>query len=244
MIARLRRRYMTLLELMIALSLTVALLIILGYFYRQAAWLDDESERIQKVSFQSRYVETRLMQVIPMIERYYYANGDTKNAHYYFFSDNGFGGGSSGGGSSLVFVYKTYADVNLNYAFRALGRLFIDKNNRLMLATWSAPETWEEMSPTKAKLEVLLENVKDLKFQFFNPPAKNQKKADDQLKPLKELVPSAEGWLDEWKQENHFLPPLMKMMVTYKPLKEEQTVTYAFPLPQSTKMIVYEQNQE
>ena len=237
-----KKRYMTLLELMIASSLTIALLVILGYFYRQSIFLDQTGEILQKASFQSRYVETRLMQVIPMIERHYFANHDTHNAHYYFFSENDLGGLSTNGSSSLVFVYETDSDIKPKNSVRALGRLFVDKHSRLILATWPSPEIWETVPPTKAKLEVLLENVTDLKFNFYNPPSRDRKKSI--VTPLKDevAVEPTNEWPSEWKQEYHYLPPLMKIMVTYKPLgkQEGQTSTYAFPLPKSTKIIVYE----
>ncbi len=235
-------RYMTLIEVLIATSLTILLLSVLGYFYRQTAWLDKETNRQQKEGFQQRYVETRLMQVIPNIERqFFYRNKE----HFYFFTDNELGTLSTGDYSSLLFVYKTNTDIKTDQSVQTLGRLFVDKNQRLCLASWSSPEMWEPSPPLQARMEVLLDHVTSLHFSFFVPPEKDRSKIEKNLKGSRKerkVEPSAD-WIPEWKYEYQQLPPLMRIIVTQKfdHRDDSKETTFAFPLPNSTKVVFYEQ---
>lgn len=239
------KRYMTLLELLIAAGLTALLLTTVAYFYRQVTLLNQQSELEQKKSFQRRYAEARLMKVIPSIEREY----NIKSKHYFaFFTDNDLGLFLPGS-PSLVFIYYTSTDLKPEQAVRMVGRLFLNKQHQLQLASWPSPDIWGTTTPPLAKLETLLDNVDSLQFKFYNPPKRQRDKIDKNFKeqPPTADLESQEQWVSEWKQEYQRIPPMIKIIIKQpenSPISGQDTqleTTFAFPLPNSSKVIIYEQ---
>lgn len=60
-----RRQFFTLLETLIAMTLTIAVLTTMAYFYKQIDAINNAGEILQKESFKMRYVEDRLMAIFP-----------------------------------------------------------------------------------------------------------------------------------------------------------------------------------
>lgn len=165
-----KARYMTLLELLIGMALMAVLLTSLTYFYQQIDSLNKESERTQKESFHLQYVESRLAQVLPKTIR------ETPKAKSFVFQSSGdLNGLLADHQPSLLFQYATGTDLNSGLAVTALGRLFLDKQHRLCLVSWTDPafQKWDDKNP-EARLEVLMENVKSVNFKFYVAPERDR----------------------------------------------------------------------
>lgn len=280
--SKIRRHYMTLMELLIATTLTMLLLVALATFYQQVEMLDTESERLQKENFQLRYVENRLSQIIPntLSEKNFKS---IKNFH--FFTSGDLNGLLAAGKPSLVFVFDSGVSFNdKKTAERALARLYLDPQHHLCLAIWPSTEAkskWQEGHVEVSK-EILLENVADLSFEFYvaperdrslflkksnqtateasetTPPATPEDKKKDSKPKRKEnitlanedlhqnipLLPtSAQSWVPEWRREYQSLPAMIKIHVTLMQKDKEGNsiqVIFAYPLPYSPQLIVYE----
>lgn len=168
----LKKRYMTLLELLIGMSLTMGLLSILAFFYYQIDQINTASEKTQKEIFHLQYVENRLNHVIPHIIA-------GKPNHFYFFTSTTSHGIFADASPSLIFQYETGTDLDDSRAVTALGRLFLDRNNRLCLATWPDPTDGENdpatlLEQSTARIEVLLEKVVSVGFQFYVAPDRDR----------------------------------------------------------------------
>lgn len=161
-------RCMTLLELIIGMTLASLLLVMLTDFYFQVSTLNINSEQAQKESFKVRYVENRLSKILP-------AALEKVNGHFYFYTSNDLNGLLADKMSSLVFLYDAGISDDPLRSGPSLGRLYLDKQGRICLATWPDPKDWEKNSiPPKAHTEVLLEGIKELKFLFYVAPERDR----------------------------------------------------------------------
>jgi len=239
---RKKRSFFTLLELLIGLTLSIALLTTLSYFYREIDWLGRKGEQLQKENFQMRYLQNRLAQILPFT----LSENDLKKEFYFFYTSGDLHNLLAPNLPSLVFVFDSGPSLDTQRAHHSLGRLYVDKQNQLILATWSSPEMWKTQQPSSIHKEILLDHVKGLSFHFYNPPERDRSKIKEQLPQQK--IPNSEEpdrkgeWLSEWRQEYGFLPTMIKVHLVREALAgKEEKVTYAFPLPRSSKLIVYEE---
>lgn len=185
----LKKRFMTLLEMLIGMALTMALLTTLTFFYQMIDQLNTASEKAQKEIFHVQYAENRLSQVLTE------AIAEKQKNHLYFYTSGDLGGLFATGSPSLVFQYETGTDLDDSRAVTALGRLFLDKQNRLSLATWPDPTderpdainlSIADKKTSKAKVEVLLENVSSLRFQFYVAPDRDRSLLNQKNSPAPE----------------------------------------------------------
>lgn len=158
-----KRTYFTLLETLIALFILSILLVVIFTFFRDLSSLSVAGKGAQKESFQMRYLETRLAYIF---ERTHNEKDKKSNRVYFYtqpqnsdFSDS----------TSLIFTYENEVRKDPTFSGNVLGRLFLDKRGKLRLMTWpiTLNETHQHMHQ-----EVLLDNVKSLKFRFYAAPAR------------------------------------------------------------------------
>jgi len=210
------KRPFTLLELMIAMGLVTLLISILGFSYRQITEVNRLMDLKMEEAFEKRYAEMRLGKVLPSIkEGTFFRTGaslpfekeDTKNIFFEF--DN-------------CFKYDS------TLSGLVVGRLFLDKKGRLLLALLPGSDRWDEEASLKAHFEVLLDEVDTLSWEFYVPPKKRSKYG------LADLPDEAWGkWHDTWNY--NVLPALVRLRMKRK---GEET-TFAYPLPESELHVVY-----
>lgn len=164
----LQRRFMTMLELLIGMALTMALLSALTFFYQQITQMNAISEKTQKEIFHLQYAENRLSQVLTK------ALGES-TSELKFYTAGSLSGILSDNNPSLVFQFETGTNLDNSLAVSAIARLFVDKQNRLCLATWPDPAEWSNIGETlKPRIEILLENVESIKFLFYVAPERDR----------------------------------------------------------------------
>lgn len=250
---KLKKRSFTLLEALIALALTSIILVSVMTIFRQISQISRVSEGLQQETFRLRYLENRLSQIFP---RTVPATAKTKD-FYFFTSQNSPG---------VVLSYDNGVSKQKEFSNNVLGRFFLDpQTRRFYLATWPSPQRWLPGSLPPIKLEVLLEDVQELSWEFFVPPdkgwkpklagengsaetPKNGEKEDKKEKgkgkeqpekteqsPQKPPVDGA--WIAEWRQEYKLLPGLIRLKV----VSRNKTHQYIFPLSQTERQIVYTQ---
>lgn len=238
------KRPVTLLEVLISIVLTIIVLTTLTFFYRQVSFIGAEVDKVNADNFRLRYVETRLADILPKV-----VAENTVNKDFVFFSidDDHLNKPES---QSLIFTFENGVSLDKEISNHALGRLYVDKGDNLMLAYWPSPKRWENGVLPHLKKEVLLENVKTIRFEFFIPPDKSAKKdLPEQLQKnnggkSKEVVegkpiPSPTGdWSRQvWLKEYETLPAIVKVFID---LKEGKTMEFAFPLANVKEHVIYE----
>lgn len=232
------KRYVTFLELLIAMALTSLILTVLFYFYRDIDWLNQDMENSQKEAFNLSYVQNRLSDVLPNA-----VSPRTTENDFFFYTSTDAGGLLKGGNPSLVFTYNFGANRDPQYANHVLGRLYVDTHHNLCLATLPSPARWSPMVNLKIKNEILMENVESLAFQFYVPPQKESSQAGNKapkgtiIKNTSSDIQPKDAWHRDWKSEYNQLPSIIKVVLKIK--GKERPVAFAFPLPSSEFVILY-----
>jgi hypothetical protein len=160
---KIKRRCATLLELLIAMSLTMLIMAALAYFYRQINNINQEAEVQQTKLFKQLYLSTRLNNVLPKIQ-----SPTSKNT--YFFTTSA---AMQEGAPSLIFSYNNGVQLDPLFSNNVLGWIFVDKQHRLCLAVWPSDDRWEESKLPPIKCEILSDNVSKVEYRFFSPPKRN-----------------------------------------------------------------------
>lgn len=224
-----RKSFFTLLELLIALSLTLALLSTLLFFYRIITLSNSSWEKKENEQQLLRYVEARLIYCLSR------ASVD-KNKNEIAIDFHTVESTSPWGQSSLpalLFCFDNGIKRDKKLSNDTLGLLFVDKHGNLTLSFWPAPIQWEnEPAPPMRQSELLLTGVKELRFRFFSAINKEEKtsQADQQQKD----IPShTSQWLKEWKK----LPHIVYVDIT----AGEETMTFAIPIAKAQPFITYKE---
>lgn len=138
-----KQRRITLLEVLIALSLTVVVLSAMMWGYRTVMEVGSKADRERQEAFRWSYVQFRLAEVLPLAQN-----------NPFYLSQKG-----------LVFQYNNAADLDKDFGNEVIARLYVDERKRFCLALMPAQKRWNE--EPLIKQEVLLENVDEVHFRFF-----------------------------------------------------------------------------
>jgi hypothetical protein len=214
-----QKRAATLIEVLIATCLTVIVLSTLTYFYQQITMISLEIDEVKQEDFYLRYIDSRLVNTLPMAL-------SPKKSDFVFFSfeqDEM----SLPGTESLVFSFVNGVMLNPLFANHVVARLFVDKEERLMLAYWPSRSKWIKGEKPPMKKEILQEGVKGLKFAFFAPP--DGSIADQ---PIEKGSWRTQPWLQEFNR----LPAMVKIEVDMGDGSDKRQFIY--PLPQCSCHII------
>lgn len=209
-----RFRPAVLIEVLISMALAGLLLtVLLGYFAEMSKAGRLVAESRQELA-EERYVQTRLSQVfhrslVPL----------SKGKRVVFFTKEA--AGQMTEGPSLVFSYDNGAVINPIFSNVVLGRLFVDGEQRLCLATWPLYRRYQPGETIPMQKEVLLDGVHQLEFSFFHP--------------MGDAPGSAEFLTEEevahWPIELTSLPVLLTLNIN----RAGKPLSFSFPLPNSKK---------
>lgn len=228
-----RKRHVTLLEVIIALALTVLILSTLTYFYQQVEMTGRAIDQIEEENFKWRFLENRLINMIP---RTVSPSNKLKDFVFFTASEDSL---TKQGNTSLIFTFESDVKLEKGFAFHAIGRLYLDKKDRLIFAYWPTPKWWKNDEAPLPKKEVLLEGVESLEFEFFIPPDKGKKEKEPANSKEPVLEPEPKGswrkgtWLLDYKQP----PALVKVIIKLKTGEQKTFILYVL---KSKKPIVYE----
>lgn len=227
---------MTLIEVLIAMVLTVLVLTTLMFFYQQISFISTDIDKVKAEHFHLRYVENRLSNILPRA-----INEKDKARDFVFFSLNDEGIGLSGS-QSLIFTFDNDVKRDGIFSNHVIARLYLDKQGRLTLAYWPSPKRLTDIHAIPMKKEILFEGADSLAFEFFIPPGKASEakltKASDN--PIPE--PRGDWRRQLWSKEFQMLPAIVKVIVGVKEDKDKtkQTITFAFPLVNSLTSVIYD----
>ncbi len=231
-----RKLKMTLLEMLIAIGLLSILLTTVLGIYQNMNWLQQEIGNSQKRKFNLLYVQYRLAEVLPLARAKQKEAVGKKPHDFYFYTMDA---DHNSRFQSLVITYDNGISTP-DFSNEVIGKLFVDKENRLCLVTWPAIE--RESGPhIPMRKEVLLENVEEIGFAFYLAP-----RTSKETNPIDATVEKLyNAWhlqwpLDGMNPDEVSLPPLMRMLVKVSKEKgESETFLFAFLLPYSEQHIEY-----
>lgn len=231
---------MTLMEVLVAMVLTAALMTVLMYFYREAAELNKLNDRAIQESFQVRYIDNRLSEVFSHL-----IPEQDKKRPFYFFTTKALSDAGVADGKALIFGYNNGVKKNPQFSSDVLGVLFLDRFQRLSLITTTAPINWENGIDHLNK-EILMENVKNLEFRFIEP---EQITVQQHTKPP-QLITSQDWEFRKVKEkgaENDIkrverVPAIFKMRIEIEKRDGDKGTRYrqfTFVLPRYKHPIIY-----
>lgn len=237
------RRYVLLLEVLIAMLLTMILLSVLLSFYIQINKLNAAQEVEQEHSFKKLFLASRLASIVPKAVPPNHPDKD-----FLFFSTLGNDNQTKGGTPALFFTFDNGIKLDNPFSNHALGKIYLNQEGQLSLAMWPSPIRWTDAEIPPIKREILFTEVEDLSFDFYLPPSRQRKvvlargKKVFKETPLMKMETLGE-WKTEWQQEYGDLPALVKIKMKIKSHKKPGTtedLVLTYPLPNSFQVIVYE----
>jgi len=240
-----RLHLFTLLETLIAMALTVAILATLTFFYRQVSDLNTKAEILQKNGFKLRYIEGRFSNIFPRAV----SESDPKKDFFFFTVSDISGIFANHSPLSLIFTFDNGVDLSKLFSNHVIARIFLDTRGRLCMATWPSNKRWTSGANIPMKLEVLLEEVESLKFWFFIAPDKKwqlENNTGNQTQPpppptttvVTTVNPTPEGgWIHEWSQDYKQLPAIIKIEV----VRNKKSEFFTFPLSNCKRQPTYNQ---
>lgn len=234
------RRYVVLIEVIIAMTLTVALLTLLMGFYSQVERINIAAGKAQNKSFQKLYLSTRLADILPKT----LASSDSKK-DFIFYTPVNWDGVSQSGTPSLLFSFNNGVRLASEFSDHVIGKLYVDKNGALSLGMWPSFLRWNQAMLPPMKNEVLMENVEQFQIEFYVPPHRDRKiiwdnnKADIKASEALQLD-NLGGWRTEWHQEYKELPVLIRLTLKVKTVEGPEEIVLVYPLPNSHLFIMYE----
>lgn len=218
------------------MALTTLILSALMFFYQQIIYLNSKYDANQKESFQLRFLENRLSDILPKA-----VPEKTAKKDFYFFTESDQRGLFKNNSPSLVFTFDNGVDINKSFSNHVLGRIYLDPKGNLTLGMWPSPARWDEQEIPEMRKEILMENVSSLSFQFFIPQDKAEEAVPNNQKNAKVEPQPRLSWVNRWQQNYQQLPAIIKVEITRKADGNEKQITYAYPLPNVALPIVYKE---
>lgn len=197
-----KQRPAILLEVLIATALAIVVLAFLFNAFYLSSRVLIETQHAEESFFGENYLEQRLshafFKILPV---------DNQNDFFYFSKSNE--------SPALVFSYDNGENLNHNFSGDVISRLYLNLQKELILLTWPSRDSWaEEKLPTPFR-EILLDQVEELKWEFFNIPENGSIKA---------------SWVEEWPKEWGSIPGLIRL----KLLRNNKSQVYMFITPTAT----------
>lgn len=205
--------FFTLLEVLIALGITMILLSTLLGAYFQAAKITAQAYMQTAEMDREKTVHRRLENIFRHLIK-------PDQVNHFFYTSEGTSAFYLPGSPTLLFSYDNGVLLRPSLSGPVLGKLCIDPKGNLTLLTWPERESWSEERPSVVHREVLLENVSAMRFQFF--AAASEKEG--------QRVTEA-GWRKDgiWTKEEKALPGIIQLTLLRQQGKE---FTFTFVVPQ------------
>lgn len=224
------RRCVTLLEMLIAMGLTAILLTALLGYYQQSMWAQKTLQKNLERNFHSLYTQYRLSQIIPTSLNP--SKDKDKKGVFFFTKPPEIYEEKS---QSLIFTYDNGTGSGPLFSNEVLGKLFVDRKDRLILLTWPVPSRYSDPEPP-VRPEILQENVDELSFIFYKPMPPEKKRLE--VNPEK-VVGDFDKDLSFWSPDEKDLPALIRIKLKIKDGDQEIFRDYAFMLSNTNTPVNY-----
>lgn len=238
-------RFFTLIEVMIAFGLVSILITTLMGFYWQMNVLQVESDQLRRESFQLRFLQSRLSEVLtravfpspaPTAQDLVWDPKSKKDPKipdaFFYVSERDEAGVLAS--PSLVFSYDNGKDLDPLFCGTVLGRIYcVEKEGQgqLWLATWPRPSC--SINPALARRELLMPNVRRIYIECYQPPTlvetipapaavpttTSGAATPGAPAPTQEIVdmPPENSWVKFWRVGYRKLPAIIRIDVFMSP---------------------------
>ncbi len=165
-----------------------------------------------------QHLQTRLQAVLTGIHR--------ESAAAPFYTDRIKGEATD----SLIAVFDNGIDPDPAFSGPVMGRIYLDEESNLSLATW--PLGPKEDNPLWRK-EILLSGVQRFEFEFMSPKKEEDRTKKEKIKPIN----SALEWRAQWPKSRTDIPSVIRLFIQEKIQKE--SLRFAFLIPSAEPIATY-----
>ncbi|SCC90656.1 Uncharacterized protein SCG7086_BW_00070 [Chlamydiales bacterium SCGC AG-110-P3] len=238
-VSKRQRRLFTLIEMLVAIGLSIMLLTSLLGIYQLLEYQAIRQRKIRESLFSERFLQYRFANGFARTEG---SVSDKKNEDEVVFYTSE-GTSSVALGKSLVFITDRGPDHYAEFSNKVLTRLYRDAEKNLCFAYWPIPSRWDSDDPPPMHKEVLFEGVTELDFEFYSPPDPEGKVVggDDPVKAGRDQVtPPFDQWLADWDIRYKQLPVMIRVYITRDSYGGGSArEVYGYVIPASKSHIIY-----
>lgn len=209
------RRFISLLEILIAMMLVGVVISSSLFFYSYVIQVGQATEDSERANFSVRYLQNRLSYLFTHLI-------SPQKKMQFFFTVHPVQGIFKQGTSGLVVSFDNGITLDEKFSGDVFGLLYVDNNSYLRLTTWPNRKNWKEEELPPLHDEFLLDKVDSLSFEFY-------------VAPVKDLVLIPFTWVTEWKKEYKALPGAIKILLS----RDGIPIQLTFPIPTDEATIIY-----
>jgi len=214
----LKKRPFLLFEILIALSLTAILLTFLFSFFVESVKIEKKIDAMRSEITARQHLQTRLQAVMTGIHR----ESGTSPFYTQTVKDEG--------KESLIAIFDNGIDPDPAFSGSVMGRIYLDEQSNLSLATWPLdPE--EKHRPWRK--EILLSHVKEFEFEFMAQKREEEKIKKEQVKPINSTL----EWRAHWSKSRSEIPPIIRLSVWKE--NQKDPLRFAFLIPSVEPLATY-----
>ncbi len=131
---------------------------------------------------------------------------------------------------SLITIFDNGIDPDPAYSGPIIGRIYLDAENHLCLATWPLDENRKR----PWRNEILLPNVSHFEFEFLGERSASEHGKKEKITPIN----AAYAWRTAWaKSQRASIPSIIRLTIREEGRKEP--LRFAFILPSPEPYVVY-----
>lgn len=212
-----KKRALILFEILIALTLTAILLTFLFSFFVESAKIEKKLDTARMAISNRGQLQTRLQSIFTTIDR---------GAGEPYFYTKQFEREKS---SSLIAIFDNGIDPDPAYSGSITGRIFIDEEKNLCLATWPL----DKSKNLPWRKEILLPQVESYEFEFLGALSASEHGKKEKVRSISPTV----GWRSAWPESLTSVPTIIRMKI--KQEKMEEPLYFAFILPAPASHVTY-----
>lgn len=215
-----KKRSLIFFEILIALSLTAILLTFLFSFFVESAKIEKKLDTARLAITSRAFLQTRLQSVLGAIshdacDAPLYTKRFEKEEHM-----------------SLVAVFDNGIDPDPAFSGAILGRLFLDAEHNLTLATWPLDNTTNH----SWRKESLFPHVKSFAFEFIGQNNAGVHEEKEITRPINATL----AWRTHWSPSQGQVPSIIRLNLQEE--KMEEPLHFAFILPRPVAIVTYQRD--
>lgn len=215
---KLKKRPFLLFEILIALSLTAILLTFLFSFFVESVKIEKKLDAARTEITARQHLQTRLQAVLTGIHR------ESAEAPFYtqLLQEEM--------KESLMAVFDNGIDPDPAFSGPVIGRIYLDEQSNLSLATWPLGPK-EKKQPWRK--EVLLSHVEDFEFEFMAQKKEEATIKKEKIKPINSTL----EWRTRWPKSQTEIPPVIRLSVWEE--NQKDPLRFAFLIPSVEPLATY-----
>jgi hypothetical protein len=214
-----KKRPFFLFEILIALSLTAILLTFFFSFFSETAKMEKKLEKARMAITARAHVQTRLQNLLSSLQSTATEPSSLYTKHI-----------DQENSPSLIAIFDNGVDPEPTFSGPLMGRLYIDEDHNLALASW--PLSKSKHPPWRK--EVLLSHVQSLEFAFLGDNKAPEDKSREKIHPINAQY----AWRSHHPASESAIPSLVRLSVQEEGSKEP--LRFAFILPSNHPHVKYQ----